>query len=128
MIPLYGSPQILLDIPASNGTSIIDEVGDIQQQFLGCAGIMKLQDRAWDDADVEFFGQVAVVCQIGLPVAARIFETWIFRYPIEQMVFWEHCEDGALFGDGADVGDGFLVVCFELHGLGCEFSAWPSGS
>ena len=80
---------------------------------------MQLQDRAWDNVDVEFFGELAVFGQVGLPMAAGIFETWVFGYPVEEMVLWEHGETGALFGDGADVADGFFVICFELHGLCC---------
>ena len=50
-------------------------------------------------------------------MAAGVFEGWIFGYPVEEMVLWEHGERGALGGDVADVADGFLVVGFEAHGL-----------
>lgn len=50
-------------------------------------------------------------------MAAGVFETWIFGHPVEEMVLWEYGETGALFGYGADVADGFLVVGFQAHGL-----------
>ena len=56
-------------------------------------------------------------------MAAGVFETGVFGHPVEEMVLREHGETGALFGDGADVADGFFVICFELHGLCCDVLA-----
>lgn len=61
MVPFYRAPQVLLDIPPSDGARVVDEVSDVEQHLSGRAGIVQLQDRAWDNVDVEFFGEVAVV-------------------------------------------------------------------
>lgn len=62
-----------------------------------------------------------------MPMAAGVFEAWVFGHPIEEVVLWKHGETGTLLGDGADVADGFLVVCFKLHGLCCDVLAKPCG-
>jgi len=60
VVALYRAPEILLHIAASHSACIINEVSNVEQQLFRCAGIVKFQDCAWNDADVEFFGEVAV--------------------------------------------------------------------